>query len=386
MMEYRVGVVGCGMIGRQHIEALRRLPNVRVVAAAGRAFGAKEVGQGFFQGMNMYQDYKAMLEAENLDVVHNCTPNRFHYEINRYAFDKGVHVYCEKPFTITTQQAEELITIAREKGMANGVNYNYRHNAMMQEMRHRVVSGEAGPIFLVHGCYLQDWLMYDTDYSWRLDTEVGGQARALADIGSHWFDLAQFAVGSKIQAVYAKLLTVMPVRQKPAGPVESFAAAKEGEYTPYDVTSDDACLIQVRFANGVYGSLTVSQVSGGHKNDLRLTVDCGNYELAWEQEDADRLQVSSRRGGKQLIYASPNTVAKEIRHYAPLPEGHAVAWCDALKNGFRAFYQSLDDGTYRQETQGYATFRDGLEIMQIVEACMESNRTGQWVTVAGAEA
>lgn len=381
MKEYRVGIVGCGMIGRQHMEALRRLPNVRVAAAAGRSFESEGAGEGFFQGVTLYRDYRNMLDTEGLDAVHNCTPNSLHYEVNRYALERGLHVFCEKPFTMTVQQAEELIGMAREKKLANAVNYNYRHNAMVQEMRHRVATGQAGQVFLVQGCYLQDWLMYDTDYSWRLDAEVGGEARALADIGSHWFDLAQFTVQSKIRSVCARLVTAIPLRQRPSGPVESFATAKDGPYTPYSVTSDDAGLILVQFENGAYGSLVVSQVSGGHKNDLRLTVDCSNYELAWAQEEADRLQVGSRRGGKQLIYASPGTVAEEVRRYAPLPEGHAVAWGDALKNSVWAFYRSLDAGTYCREEQEYATFRDGLEIMRIVEACMESSRTGQWVPV-----
>jgi len=369
------------MIGRQHIDALRRIPCVQVVAAADEAFAADAPGEGVFQGMELFRDYRTMLDTVSVDVVHNCTPNRFHYEVNRYALEKGLHVYCEKPFTLTEPQAEELIALAQEKNLANGVNYNYRHNAMVQELRHRVVSGDAGRVFLVHGCYLQDWLMYDTDYSWRLDTEIGGAARALADIGSHWFDLAQFAIHSRIESVYAKLITAIPVRQKPLGPVESFAAAEAGETTPYDVTSDDACLILVKFENGVYGSLSVSQVSGGHKNDLRLTVDCQNYELAWAQEDADKIHVSSRRGGSQVIFASPGTVSEEVRRYAPLPEGHAVAWADALKNGISEFYHALAEGTYQAPGQTYATFQDGLEIMKIVDACMESNRTDCWVTV-----
>lgn len=232
MAGYRVGVVGCGMMGRQHVEALRRIPNVQVVAVADEIFAQDIPPSEFFQGIECFDNYRTMLEHAQLDVLHNCTPNQYHYEVNRYAFEQGVHVYCEKPFTITIEQAEELLALAHEKGLANGVNYNYRHNAMVQEMRQRISSGDAGGIFFVHGCYLQDWLMYDTDYSWRLDSEIGGETRALADIGSHWFDLAQFATGSKIQAVYAQLITAMPTRRKPLGPVESFVQSEGGGIYP----------------------------------------------------------------------------------------------------------------------------------------------------------
>lgn len=381
MERVRVGIVGLGMMGQQHIDAVRRIPGVEVVALSDSnekslLRNAEQLGIE-----KTYTDYKMMIDNENLQVVHNCTPNAMHFEVSKYAIEKGCHIYCEKPLAVSWDEAEELVRLAEEHHVVNGVNFNYRNNVMVREIRERIVTGDAGRIYLFHGRYLQDWLMYDTDYSWRLNPEINGQSRAVADIGSHWFDLAECVLDSKIVKVYAKLLTVIPKRKKPKEAVETFAEHHNNDYEEIDISNEDAGTILVQMENGAFGTLILSQVSGGCKNDLAITVDCENYSLRWEQENADKLWIASRKEGTKLVFASPNTVNGEAKRYASLPEGHAVAWKDALYNGIRDFYGAIQNKECARKTKQYAKFGDGAHIINIVNACMESNRKNEWVDV-----
>lgn len=381
MAKVRVGVIGVGMMGKQHMEALRRIRGVTLAAVAGRKEETPENPDEFGCGVIFYENYKEMIDQAEIDSVHICTPNDSHFEIAAYALINNKHVYCEKPFTLYLEQAEQLIKMAKEKRRAAGVNYNYRNNAMVQEMRQRILNGNAGNPYLIHGCYLQDWLMFDTDYSWRLETTSGSNTRAISDIGSHWFDTAQYASNSKIDSVYAKLITAIPVRKKPRHVMETFRDNNDAEYTSYEVNSDDIGVICVKFENGCIGSLLLSQVSGGHKNDLRLSIDCQNYSMNWKQEDADKLVIGTRNNGNMQLFASADALTGDAKRYAALPQGHAVAWHDALTNGIREFYESIFTDTYWQEKQTYATFEDGLYIMKIVEACVKSSCTDNWVKI-----
>ncbi len=382
MKPIKVAVIGAGQMGKRHVESVRRLPNTLIVAIVDPNESAAKTAAQQLGIDHWYTDYQAMLHAQSPDVVHVCSPNAFHYTICKTLLADGVHVYCEKPLAITAQEGNALTALAQAKGCANGVNFNYRNNAMVRDMRERVLSGDAGRLFLVHGRYLQDWLMYETDYSWRLDSQMNGASRTVADIGSHWFDTVQCITGQKIVRVFAKLITVFAARKKPSQEVETFAAARNATYTAYPVDTEDAGLILVQLQDGTLGSLTLSQISGGHKNDLAVSVDCENYSLYWEQESADRLWIGSRKDGTRLVYASPSTVSGDAQRFATLPEGHAVAWNDALTNGIREFYLAIENDTYQQQAQSYSTFQDGYDIIKIVDACLESNRTDTWITVS----
>lgn len=167
MKRFRVGVIGVGFIGAVHIEQLRRLGNVDVVAVAVHSRPQEKADKLCVP--KGYSDYREMIDKENLDCVHICTPNNTHYEMAMYALEHGVNVVCEKPMTTTVEEAAKLRAFAEEKGLINAMNFNCRFYPMAYRMRQMVRSGEAGGIYTVHGGYLQDWLYYDTDYSWRLE-------------------------------------------------------------------------------------------------------------------------------------------------------------------------------------------------------------------------
>lgn len=373
-----IAVVASGFSAQQHVEAIRRLPGLHVVALCDPNLENLKEKASALGIERIFSDYREMLDTVQVDVLHNCTPNAYHYSINKYAMERGVHVYCEKPLAVTFEQGANLEALSKKTNLAAGVSFNYRGAAMVQEMRQRIACGDAGRMFLIRAQYLQDWLLYDTDYSWRLDEEEGGPSRAVADIGSHCLDTIQCIAGQRITAVCANLFTAHAVRKKPIDARETFSKL-EGVTHDVRVSTEDGGGILFRLEDGLTGVLTVSQVSAGHKNDLRIGVDCANYSMEWQQENADRLILGTRTGGTETLYASPGALSPQAARYAQLPAGHAMGWSDMLKNSIREFYTALRCESYRQGSQTYATFSDGVYIMKLVDACLQSNRTGKWI-------
>lgn len=381
MQEIRVGIIGTGMMGNTHAEAIRRIPDTKIVAICGSRSYEKNRKMADELGIpNAYADYKEMLDKEQLDVVHNCTPNNMHYEINLEILKRGINVYCEKPLAMTSEETAELTRIAAEKGVKAGVNFNYRHNATVRDMNERlkmpVSEGGAGDVYLVHGTYIQDWLMYDTDFNWRCVSETGGASRAVADIGSHWFDTVQYITGHKITSVYAKFITIFPQRKKPEKEVATFTTAKDVSYKSIDIDTEDAAYIMVKFDNGVMGNVVVSQVSGGRKNGFQIDVDAAQYSMRWFQEDCDKLLIGTRNCNS-IYHAGAEMLHGDAVRYATLPSGHPLGWADALRSAVREYYNDVKGVS----ACNYATFADGDYIERIVEACVKSSREDKWVDV-----
>lgn len=381
MRQLKVAIIGAGFTGAQHTEAARRIPGVQVVALAdsNQALASAACAKMGIPGC--YTDYQVMVKEEKPDVVHNCTPNHVHCSINTWLVENGVPVYCEKPLANDSAQSGALCRLAQEKGVLVGVNYNYRQNAMVQEMRARLQQTEPGEewgrTFLVHGQYLQDWMMYDTDYNWRCIPQIGGPSRTVADIGSHWFDTAQHVLGERIVRVNAQFLKVMEQRKRFEAQGQTFAGQSGKSYTLVDIDTEDAAFITVQFESGILGQLLLSQVTAGAKNDLQLCIDGSHYSMCWRQEEADKLVIGHRERGSILKYASPQTLTGAAKRYASLPAGHAVAWHDALRNGIGGFYAAV-----RGEGQGgYATVEEADYIVRVVEACIKSSRSGRWEEV-----
>ncbi len=266
--ELRAAVAGTGFIGAVHVEALRRLGVEVLGVCASTAERAEAKGLA-----PAYESYDALLADERVDVVHITTPNHLHHGQVRDALAAGKHVVCEKPLATTSAESGELLELADRSGLVHCTNFNLRFYPIAHEARARVASGALGDVWNVHGGYLQDWLLYPTDWNWRLDPEKGGALRAVADIGSHWMDLAQWVTGRRIESVFADLTTTLPVRQRPAGEVETFAAAEDMERIDAEMTTEDVANLVFRLEGGCVGAAVLSQVSAGRKNALRLEVD-----------------------------------------------------------------------------------------------------------------
>ena len=381
MKEFKVAVIACGFTGSQHVEAVRRIPGTKIVALVDYNLEALTEKAQILGVDKIFTDYKEMIKTVKPDVIHNCTPNGMHFEINKYALEHGVHVYCEKPLAVTIEQGTELAELAKKHRLACAVNFNYRNNAIVQEMRARVKNGDAGRIFHVTGQYLQDWMMLDTDYNWRLTEKDGGKSRAIADIGSHCFDTAQYATGKKITEVYAKLFTTFKHRKKPLAEVETFKTTQNENFESVSINSEDGAFIMVRFEDDILGQFTISQVDAGHKNDLRLEIAAECCSMEWRQENADILRIGTRSNGTIKLPAAPDFMHKDAMRYASLPAGHSVAWSDAFRNGIAEFYSALRNESFHNSEQSYATFDDGCYIMKLVDACMESNAHNVWVKI-----
>ncbi len=376
MKRLRVGVVGIGFIGAAHVDAIRRVPYAEVVAVASSTperarRHAEELGIE-----RAYGDYRELLADPDVDVVHNCTPNRWHFPINLAAIQAGKACFSEKPLTMDAGEAAELVRVARETGVPTAVNFNHRGFPQVQEARTLVERGEIGRVHAVHGSYLQDGSLLATDWGWRMDSSLGGATRVVADIGSHWMDLAQHVAGARIVAVMADFVTLHPTRTRPERAAVTFerGAGPAGPATRVEIDTEDFASVLVRFENGARGSFTVSQVSAGRKNRLSLEVDGGQGALAWCSEQGEFLWHGARTEPARALQRNPRLAL--LPGLSRLPAGHAEGWSDALVNVVRGFYDQVRGEEARPWV---ATLEQGAYGMRLVEAALESHRTERWV-------
>ena len=377
-MTHRIGMglVGPGFAGAHHVDAVRRLGFVDVVAvaASSRASAMRKADAlGIPKAYGSYEDLVADLDV---DVVHVTTPNHLHGPVVRAALARGKHVICDKPLASSSEEALELWKAAKAAGVVHAVTFNYRGNPLVQQARAMIADGELGPLHFVHGGYLQDWLLDPTDFSWRLEPEKGGASSAVGDIGSHWCDLVEHVVGARIDSVLADLATVVETRIKP-GAVEAF-----------HVRSEDLASVLLRFENGVRGSVTIGQVCAGHKNDLWFEVNGSRSSIGWRQERQNELWIGRRDAANATLAKDPSLLAPQAAAYAHLPGGHQEGWSDAFSNVMRDIYEWIADGPRSDDTRppAFATFQDGYRAACLVDAIVESHRRGGvWTKVHALE-
>jgi predicted dehydrogenase len=370
--ELKAGVVGTGFIGAVHIDALRRI-GVEVTGVVGSTPARAEAKRL----APVYESYEALLADERVDVVHLTTPNNLHHPQVKAALAARKHVVCEKPLALTAAESGELLELAEGSGLVHCTNFNIRFYPMVQEARARV--RDLGEIWNVHGGYLQDWLLYPTDWNWRLEPERGGALRAVGDIGSHWLDLVQFVTGLEVEAVFADLATAIPVRQRPTRDVETFAAADDVERVDEPMATEDLAHILVRFRGGARGSCVVSQVSAGRKNAIRFEVDGSRGSLAWDGEAHEQLWLGRRDAPNELLLRNPALMDASARASTHLPAGHAEGFADTFRELYRTVYRAVASG---EPDSDYPTFRAGHVENVLGEAIAESNRDGRWVEVS----
>ena len=384
MEKIKVGIIGTGFIGPTHIEAIRRLGFVEIVGLAESNQESAEKKAAELGIPNAYGDYRDMLKNDEIQVVHNCTPNHLHFEINKDIILAGKHVISEKPLAMNSDESAELLELAKKQGIVHGVNFNYRQHASVQNLQSMVANNNFGNVNLVHGSYLQDWLLYETDYNWRLAPGVGGKSRAVADIGSHWCDTVQFVTGKKIAEVFADLAIVIPMRKKAKSGIATFSASSdmEQEYDDVPINTEDYASVLVRFEDGSRGVFTVSQVSAGRKNRLSFEINGSKSSAFWNQEEPEKLWIGHRDRANEILLADPSLFTAEARSAINHPGGHNEGWPDALKNMMFNFYTFIKEGkNLNTDKPNFATFEDGHLSMCITDAILESNEEQKWVKV-----
>jgi len=375
--EIGAAVVGTGFIGAVHVEALRRL-GVQVHGVVGStreraAARAAEIGLP-----QAYGSFQAMLDDPRVDVVHVTSPNHLHHEHSRAALRAGKHVVCEKPLAMTPAESADLLQMAEHSGLVHATNFNLRFYPVVQHVHGMVREGALGEVRLVSGHYLQDWLLLDTDWNWRLEPELGGVLRAVSDIGSHWMDLTTFLTGKRIVAVMADLATFIKKRRQPSGPMETFATGRGVKTVERDISTEDCATILLRYEDGTRGAVTVSQISAGRKNSLLFEVDGSTSAVGWNSERPDELWIGHRGRPNELLLRDPAILNEEGRRAASLPGGHAEGFADTFRALYAAVYRAVSAG---KPSEGYPTFADGHDEMLVCDAVARSHREQRWVEV-----
>jgi predicted dehydrogenase len=384
MKPIKTGIFGTGFMGRVHLEAVRRVEFVEAAAIAGRnAEAAQRLGTAFSVPF-ITTDYREVLRDPAINAVHIGTPNAQHFSMAKDALLAGKHVICEKPLTTTVGEAEELVSLAARQGVRNCVCHNLRYYPIVQQMRRLREAGDLGEILVVQGTYSQDWLLYDTDWNWRVDSKAGGPSRCMADIGSHWFDMAEHITGLRVTTLCADLQTFHPTRKQPKHSVETFANKLLGpeDYVETPVDTEDFGAVIFRMGNRTRGCVTASQVSAGRKNRLSIEIYGTRSSVAWDQERPDELWAGHRDSGNEVFVKDPSLLKPGARSYADLPGGHSEGYDDTFKQVFRRFYSSIATPGAAPE---YPQFVDGLRQLTILNAELQSHRARSWVDVPAFE-
>jgi len=374
-----MGLVGPGFIAAHHIDAVRRLGDVDVVAIAGASLASAQMKAAEYKVGRAYGDYRELIADPDIHVVHNTTPNHLHFPVSMAVIEAGKHIISDKPLAMNAEEARLLRDAAHAAGVVNAVTFNYRGNPLVQQARQMVASGEVGTLAFIHGVYLQDWLTDANVYSWRSDPAKGGATSALGDIGSHWCDLAEHVSGRKIASVLADITTVVKTRYAAEGSSEAFAKVSDAKRKPVAMTSEDLATVLLRFDDGTKGTFSVGQTLPGHKNDLQLEVSGLKHSLHWKQERQNELWIGSHDAPNSVMAKDPSLVTGEALRYTHLPGGHQESWADAFLNILRDAYTWIETGT---KPLPLPTFDDGYRANCITEAILKSAADGGvWTAV-----
>jgi predicted dehydrogenase len=379
----KAAVIGTGFMGWVHVEALRRA-GVEVAGVLGSSAKKSRQFCEQWQCGQPYESFEQVLNDAAAQSIHIATPNRTHYDMTRQALLAGKHVMCEKPLAMTTEETRALVDLAaKHPQQVAAVNYNIRFYALCQEAAERIRQGQIGDVLHVNGSYVQDWLLYSTDYNWRVLSEEGGPLRAIADIGTHWLDLMRFITGLSVESVCADLQTVHVERHRPLGEVHTFAGHDSGNGVSeaINISTDDAGCVLLRFGEDAKGSLQVSQVTAGRKNCLRYEIAGSNGSLSWNSEVPNVLDIGYRDRPNESLIRDPALLTEAGALATSYPGGHNEGYADSFKHCFQSFYQYIRAADFSIKPP-FATFADGHHEALICDAILQSHQQRRWVDVA----
>jgi len=378
-----VAVVGTGFIGPVHVEALKRL-NIPVRGILGSNPAKSQIAAEALGLEVAYEAFDDIVTDKQVDVVHITSPNQFHLEQASRVLESGKHVVCEKPLAMTTQETQQLVDLARQHPeQVAAVNYNVRFYPLVMHAHELIKGGALGELYTVTGGYVQDWLLKDTDWNWRLEPDKGGELRAMGDIGTHWMDLIGFVTGQKVTRLVADLETFVKQRKKPKGSVETFtgkinAASEDVEVV--DVKTEDFGSVLFHYDGGARGVLNVSQVGAGRKNRLSFEISGSQASLAWDSETPNQLWMGHRDKANEIVIKDPALMAESVAPYTNYPGGHAEGFPDTFKQLYRAIYTYIEAGDYGAP-KPFPTFEDGHDEVLLCEKILESHQERRWVGV-----
>ena len=363
----RVALAGTGMIAAVHHRAAV-LAGAEVVGVLGsRPERSRQAARRW--GLPTAFTSLADLAGSPADVVHVCTPNATHAPYVEALLAAGKHVVCEKPLGVSLAEAERMHALAQRAGVVATVPFVYRYHPVVREIRARALAGRYGRWNLLHGHYLQDWLLSSSASNWRVDPAQGGTSRAFADIGSHWCDLVEWVSGERLDTLTAQLSVAVPER-----PVSPDSPSGDGRRAA--VPTEDVATIMFRSATGVPGSMLVSQVAAGRKNRLWFELDGSAGSAVFDQENPESFWTGTAEGGEVFMRASGSGSAEQ-RRLSYLPAGHTQGYGDC----FAAFVADTYAAISGEHPDGLPTFADGLRSARIVDAVMRSAASSAWTKV-----
>ena len=380
LSDIKAAVIGVGFIGVAHVEALRRI-GVDVVGVVGSTPDRARAKAEAADLPDVYESVEALVADPEIDVIHVASPNHVHADQVRTVLAAGKHVVCEKPLALDSADTSDLVERATASGLVNAVCFNIRFYPNCHQAKSMVAAGAIGDPRFITGSYLQDWLLTETDWNWRLVPEQAGGLRAVADIGSHWLDLAQFISGKRVTRVMADLHTFVPIRKHPEGPVETFATdAGDQDLIEERMESDDAASIMLEFDDGARGLVAVSQVSAGRKNSVSIEVDGSESALSWFSETPDHLWVGHRGRPNEILQRDPALASPEAARVIGYPGGHVEGYPDTFRALFTEVYRDVARGGPSPEPT-YPTFADGHDVVLVTEAVARSSQDKRWTSV-----
>jgi predicted dehydrogenase len=380
-MQLNAAVVGLGFVGRAHVEALRRL-SISVQGALGSTPERSKAASEALRLPRAYNSLDELAADPSVQVVHLCTPNHLHFQEASQLLRAGKHVLCEKPLSLDSRESAALVSLLKETGLVGVVTYNLRYYPLCQEARALIRNGAIGQVKLIHGSFLQDWLLFPTDWNWRLEAKLGGELRAVSDIGTHWLDLVTWLTNSKVSELCADLATVLPTRHRPKGRVESFQKASSNETEEVMISTDDYASVLLHFENEAHGVMTVSQVSPGRKARLWVEVDGSEGSLVFNSESPNQLWIGRRDRACEVLPKDPALQSLESRGYAAYPGGHPEGYPDTFVQLFREVYSYIAAGDLRAP-RTFPTFETGHDELVLCEAIAQSTQDRSWVDVGG---
>jgi predicted dehydrogenase len=368
-----VGVIGVGFVGRIHARSAL-LAGGWLAGVAGSSPERTQAVADELDGCPVFSSAQELIADQSVQVVHICTPNHLHAELAEAALRAGKHVVCEKPLTVDVASSQALVALADSSDLVATVPFVYRFYPLVRTARERVRDGELGAVRLIHGTYLQDWLMGSGDYNWRVDPIEGGPSRAFADIGSHWCDLVEFVTGQRITRLCARLATVLDERMMAPGRASFSPAVSDGARVA--VVTEDAALVLFETDGGAVGSLVVSQVSPGRKNRLWFEIDGSRHSVAFDQEQPETLWVGGRDESSLLARGAVGAGVSS-RRFDSLPAGHPRGYHDC----FDAFVADTYRAIRGETVEGLPLFFDGARAVRVTEAVLRSAQSSSWCAV-----
>ncbi|MCL5985496.1 MAG: Gfo/Idh/MocA family oxidoreductase [Actinobacteria bacterium] len=379
MKRVKAGIIGMGFVGPIHLEALRRLGFVDIAIAESNYDRAKAAATKY--GISeFYGNWNDLLNDSKIEVIHICAPNNLHYPIAKRAIELGKHVICDKPLTLNIKECEDLVNLAESKGIINVVTFNMLFYPLIIQAKTIVGKGEIGKINYLQGYYFQDWLLYDTDYNWRVEASAGGNSRIIGDLGVHCISMIQDIIQQKVSEVYADFNTFLPTRKKPIGEIKTYEKLKDDtQYEDIKIDTEDQATLLMKFDGGAKGVFIGCQCCAGRKTKIGWEIYGSKKSLAWNGEEPNTLWIGNRFQDNQVLMKDftllDDPAASFCDFVGGLQEGYAETW----KNLMKTVYSAILKGKHVENL--YPTFKDGLYIQKIVDASVESSRSGKWISI-----